>query len=69
MNDMETLATIQKLFGILAPLAHTIVQAVKDGASDQEIADRVSGQVKILGPEIEALRKTKDSLEDFVQNG
>jgi len=66
---METLATIQKLFGILAPLAHTIVQAVKDGASDEEIADRVSGQVRILGPEIDALRKTRDSLEDFIKNG
>jgi len=66
---METLATIQKLFGILAPLAHTIVQAVKDGASDEEIADRVSGQVRILGSEIDALRQTQSSLEDFIQNG
>jgi hypothetical protein len=66
---METLATIQKLFGILAPLAHTIVQAVKDGASDEEIADRVSGQVRILGDELDALRKTQDSLEDYIKNG
>lgn len=66
---METLATIQKLFGILAPLAHTIVQAVKDGASDEEIADRVSGQVRILSDELDALRKTQDSLEDYIQNG
>jgi hypothetical protein len=45
------------------------VQAVKDGASDEEIADRVSGQVRILGDELDALRKTQDSLEDYIKNG
>lgn len=66
---MGAIQMLAKLWEILFPIAKEIISGIKSGDSDEEIADRVSGKVKLLKPELDALRNRKEDLNDFIQNG
>lgn len=60
---------MSKVFEIIAQLVELIAKAVRDGATDEEIRERIARPNGVGQKLIDAMRSTSSKLDDYVKKG
>lgn len=66
---MIVMAIIELLARIIKEIGPDILDAIKNDIPQEEIEKRVTKKIRILKPEIDALRRRKSEIDDFIKNG
>ena len=63
------MAIIKLLAKIIQEIGPEILDAIQNDVDQEEIEMRVTKKIRILKPEIDALRQRKSDINDFIKNG